>query len=158
MNESYGSVNNQGRWACVNRQNCTWNLSLKFIEVRIFCYLMPVIGKNMISWFYAYVEHIEITRSHSSQWSKKKSCNWNIKTHYLRFKHFIITITDDPSPFYKYKQFNLLEIPPLRTFGSASAFYFIKTCKSSFITVDNYYWWSQSLLNRFGWEIYAFQR
>jgi hypothetical protein len=29
------------------------------------------------------------TRSHSSQWSK---------THYLRFKHFIITITDDPSP------------------------------------------------------------
>ena len=40
--------------------NCTWNLSLKFIEVRIFCYLMPVIGKNMISWFYAYVEHIEI--------------------------------------------------------------------------------------------------
>jgi hypothetical protein len=31
--------------------NCTWNLSLKFIEVRIFCYLMPVIGKNMISWF-----------------------------------------------------------------------------------------------------------
>ena len=40
--------------------NCTWNLSLKFIEVRIFCYIMPVIGKNMISWFYAYVEHIEI--------------------------------------------------------------------------------------------------
>jgi hypothetical protein len=40
--------------------NCTWNLSLKFIEVRIFCYLIPVIGKNMISWFYAYVEHIEI--------------------------------------------------------------------------------------------------
>ena len=40
--------------------NCTWNLSLKFIEVRIFCYLMPVIGKNMISWLYAYVEHIEI--------------------------------------------------------------------------------------------------
>jgi hypothetical protein len=28
------------------------------IEVRIFC--MLVIGKNMISWFYAYVEHIEI--------------------------------------------------------------------------------------------------
>jgi hypothetical protein len=40
--------------------NCTWNLSLKFIEVCIFCYLMPVIGKNMISWFYAYVEHSEI--------------------------------------------------------------------------------------------------
>jgi hypothetical protein len=40
--------------------HCTWNLSLKIIEVRIFCYLMPVIGKNMISWFYAYVEHIEI--------------------------------------------------------------------------------------------------
>jgi hypothetical protein len=40
--------------------NCTWNLSLKFIEVRIFYYLMPVIGKNMISCFYAYVEHIEI--------------------------------------------------------------------------------------------------
>jgi hypothetical protein len=40
--------------------NCTWNLSLRFIEVRIFCYLMPVIEKNMISWFYAYVEHIEI--------------------------------------------------------------------------------------------------
>ena len=40
--------------------NCTWNLSLKFIEVRIFCYLMSVIGKNMIYWFYAYVEHIEI--------------------------------------------------------------------------------------------------
>ena len=38
------------------------------------------------------------TRSHSSQWSKKKSWSWNIKTHYLRFKHFIITITDDPSP------------------------------------------------------------
>jgi hypothetical protein len=32
------------------------------------------------------------TRSHSSQWSKKKSCSWNIKTHYLHFKHFIITI------------------------------------------------------------------
>jgi hypothetical protein len=28
--------------------NCTWNLSLKFIDVRIFCYLMPVFGKNMI--------------------------------------------------------------------------------------------------------------
>jgi hypothetical protein len=28
----------------------------------------------------------------------KKSCSWNIKTHYLRFKHFIITITDDPGP------------------------------------------------------------
>ena len=40
--------------------NCTWNLSLKFIEVRMFCYLMPVIGNNLISWFYAYVEHIEI--------------------------------------------------------------------------------------------------
>ena len=40
--------------------NCTWNLSLKYIEIRIFCYLMPVIGKNMISSFYAYVEHIEI--------------------------------------------------------------------------------------------------
>ena len=40
--------------------NCTWNLSLKFIEVRIFCYLIPVTGKNMIFWFYAYVEHIEI--------------------------------------------------------------------------------------------------
>jgi hypothetical protein len=40
--------------------NCTWNLSLKFIEVRIFCYLMAVIGKNMVSWFYAYVEHSEI--------------------------------------------------------------------------------------------------
>ena len=40
--------------------NCTWNLSLKFIEVRIFCYLMPVTGKNMISWFYVNVEHIEI--------------------------------------------------------------------------------------------------
>jgi hypothetical protein len=40
--------------------NCTWNISLKFIEVHIFCYLMPVIGKNMISWFYAYVEHSEI--------------------------------------------------------------------------------------------------
>jgi hypothetical protein len=40
--------------------NCTWNLSLKFIEVRIFCYCMPVIGKNIISWFYAYVEHSEI--------------------------------------------------------------------------------------------------
>jgi hypothetical protein len=38
--------------------NCTWNLSLKFLEVCIFCYL-PVIGRNMI-WFYAYVEHIEI--------------------------------------------------------------------------------------------------
>jgi hypothetical protein len=23
---------------------------------------MPVIGKNMISWFYAYVEHIEIKK------------------------------------------------------------------------------------------------
>ena len=41
----------------------------------------------------------------------------------------------NPTKFYKYKQFNLLEIPPLRTFGSAPAFYFIKTCTSSFITV-----------------------
>jgi hypothetical protein len=23
-------------------------------------YIVPVIGKNMISWFYAYAEHIEI--------------------------------------------------------------------------------------------------
>jgi hypothetical protein len=37
--------------------NCTWNLSVKFIEVSIFC---SVIGKNMISWFYTYVEHSEI--------------------------------------------------------------------------------------------------
>jgi hypothetical protein len=37
-----------------------WMNCVKFIEVRIFCYLMLVIGKNMISWFYAYVEHIEI--------------------------------------------------------------------------------------------------
>jgi hypothetical protein len=36
------------------------------------------------------------TRSHSSQWSKKKICSWNVKTHYLRFKHFIITITENP--------------------------------------------------------------
>ena len=40
--------------------NCIWNLSLKFIVVRIFCYLVPVIGKHMISRFYAYVEHSEI--------------------------------------------------------------------------------------------------
>jgi hypothetical protein len=40
----------------------------------------------------------------------------------------------NPTKFYKYKQFNFLKIPPLRTFGSASAFYFIKTCTSSFIT------------------------
>ena len=40
--------------------NFTWNLSLKFIEVHIFCYLIPVIGKIKISWFYAYVELIEI--------------------------------------------------------------------------------------------------
>ena len=38
------------------------------------------------------------TRSHSSQWSKKRVAVENIKTHYLRFKHFIITITADPSP------------------------------------------------------------
>ena len=34
--------------------------------------------------------------------------------------------------------------------------------KNSLFTLQtfhyNYYWWSQSLLNRFGWEIYAFQR
>jgi hypothetical protein len=29
---------------------------------------------------------------------QKKSCSWNIKTHYLRFKHFFVTITDEPSP------------------------------------------------------------
>jgi hypothetical protein len=28
-------------------------IHLRFIEVRIFCYLMPVIGKNMTFWFYA---------------------------------------------------------------------------------------------------------
>ena len=47
----------------VNRKRSTiafGYLSLKFIEVRIFCYRMPVIGKNIISWFYAYVEHSEI--------------------------------------------------------------------------------------------------
>ena len=60
--------------------NYTWNLSLKFIEVRIFCYFMPVIGKNMISWFYAYVEHIEIkTKSQyntfSLPWSIPKCQN-----------------------------------------------------------------------------------
>ena len=48
--------------------NCTWNLSLKFIEVRIFYYRMPVIGKNMISWFYAYVEHSEIKKNQNSQY------------------------------------------------------------------------------------------
>jgi hypothetical protein len=48
---------------------------------------------------------------------------------------YIIAAKFNPTKFYKYKQFNLLEIPPLRTFGSASAFYFIKTCTSSFITV-----------------------
>jgi hypothetical protein len=35
-----------------------------FIHLRshiyLFCYLMPVTGKNMIIWFYAYVDHIEI--------------------------------------------------------------------------------------------------
>ena len=51
------------------------------------------------------------TRSHSSQWSKKK----------LQLKHKNSLFT-------------------LQTFHC------------------NYYWWSQSLLNRFGWEIYAFQR
>ena len=34
--------------------------------------------------------------------------------------------------------------------------------KNSLFTLQtfhyNYYWWSQSLLNRFGWEMYAFQR
>jgi hypothetical protein len=40
--------------------NCIWNLSLKFIVVRIFCYLVPVIGMHIISRFYAYVEHSEI--------------------------------------------------------------------------------------------------
>ena len=34
--------------------------------------------------------------------------------------------------------------------------------KNSLFTLQtfhyNYYWWSQSLLNRFGWKIYAFQR
>ena len=38
--------------------NCTWNLSLN--SLRFAYFVMPVIGKNMISWFYAYVEHIEI--------------------------------------------------------------------------------------------------
>jgi hypothetical protein len=47
---------------------------------------------------------------------------------------YIIAAKFNPTKFYKYKQFNLLEIPPLRTFGSAPAFYFIKTCTSSFIT------------------------
>ena len=51
------------------------------------------------------------TRSHSSQWKKKK----------LQLKH-------------KNSLF------ALQTFHY------------------NYYWWSQSLLNPFGWEIYAFQR
>ena len=51
------------------------------------------------------------TRSHSSQWSKKK----------LQLKHKNSLFT-------------------LQTFHY------------------NYYWWSQSLLNRFGWEMYAFQR
>ena len=37
------------------------------------------------------------TLSHSSQWNKKKVAV-ETKTHYLQFKHFIITITDDPSP------------------------------------------------------------
>jgi hypothetical protein len=46
--------------------NCTWNQSLKFIEVRIFCYLMPVIGKNMISWFHFFNSCFEGTiRGHT---------------------------------------------------------------------------------------------
>jgi hypothetical protein len=36
-------------------------------------------------------------RIYSSQWSKNNAAV-ETKTHYLRFKHFIITITDDPSP------------------------------------------------------------
>jgi hypothetical protein len=36
---------------------------------------------------------------------QNKSCSWNIKTHYLHFKHFIITITDDPSLAEKYMLF-----------------------------------------------------
>ena len=59
--------------------NCTWNPSLKFIEVRIFCYFIPVIGKNTISWFYAYVEHIEIktktVNTFSLPWSIPKCQN-----------------------------------------------------------------------------------
>ena len=45
--------------------NCIWNLSLKFIVVRIFCYLVPVIGMHIISRFYAYVEHSEIKTKNS---------------------------------------------------------------------------------------------
>jgi hypothetical protein len=44
----------------------TVKIERAFIHIRlhiylyIIRYLMPVIGKNMISWFNAYVEHIEI--------------------------------------------------------------------------------------------------
>jgi hypothetical protein len=32
----------------------------------------------------------------AARMEQTRICSWNIKTHYLRFKHFIITITDDP--------------------------------------------------------------
>ena len=67
------------------------------------------ISKDRVLWYYnhscnnvAPVTNLCLgratTRSHLSQWSKKKVAVETLKTHYLRFKHFIITITDDPSP------------------------------------------------------------
>ena len=63
---------------------------------------------STFSWFYHTIFKVFTTqivypicsKMHlfASFWEQKKSCSWNIKTHYLRFKHFIITITDDPTP------------------------------------------------------------
>ena len=56
----------------------------------------------------------------------------------LLFDHIFCQF--NPTKFYKYKQFNLLGIPLLWTFGSAPAFYFIKICTSSFITEAGEIW------------------
>jgi hypothetical protein len=54
--------------------------------------------ESTVSWSSKNKNKTELQRGPIRHNGAKKSCSWNIKTHYLRFKHFIITITDDPSP------------------------------------------------------------
>jgi hypothetical protein len=54
-----------------------------FKELKVHSFLGIQIFTNKFKW-------LEI--------KEQINCSWNIKTHYLHFKHFIITITDDHSP------------------------------------------------------------
>jgi hypothetical protein len=90
----------------------------------MFCYLMPVIGKTMISWFY--VEHIEIKTKtvniiHFPIGPKKNICLFTVTSskknrvgrsdfHFILFFHFIShTEIPDYGPIRIRKRYRTLE-------------------------------------------------